>query len=38
MPGLDPGIHQSLDEFFAMDCLVTGERKRRRPSDAYARQ
>jgi hypothetical protein len=34
MRGLDPRIH--LLEM--MDCRVIGERKRRRPSDGYARQ
>jgi hypothetical protein len=40
MPGLDPGIHQASQEVFSkkMDCRVIGERKRRRPSDGYARQ
>jgi hypothetical protein len=35
MRGLDPRIHL-LSEM--MDCRVIGERKRRRPSNGYARQ
>jgi hypothetical protein len=39
MPGLDPGIHQSSQDIFRKDALPgMGERKRRRPSDGYARQ
>jgi hypothetical protein len=39
MPGLDPGIHHASKIFFEIDGLPgIGERKRRRPSDGYARQ
>jgi hypothetical protein len=39
MPGLDPGIHPSSQEFFKRDGWPgIGKRKRRRPLDGYARQ
>jgi hypothetical protein len=40
MPGLDPGIHPSSQQVLSKkDGLPgIGERKRRRPSDGYARQ
>src|SRR5260370_4640074 len=39
MPGLDPGIHQSSHDHFRRRWIASiAERKRRRPSDSYARQ
>jgi hypothetical protein len=39
MRGLDPRIHPASKDFLIlMDCRVIGERKRRQPSDGYARQ
>jgi hypothetical protein len=38
MPGLVPGIHVFyFDERVDVDARDIGERKRRRPSDGYAR-
>jgi hypothetical protein len=39
MRGLDPRIHPASKDFLIlMGCRVIGERKRRQPSDGYARQ
>jgi hypothetical protein len=38
MAGLDPAIHLKKILAKKMDCRVIGERKRRRPSDGFARQ
>ena len=37
MPGLGPGIHVFAAEREDVDGRDIGERKRRRPSDGYAR-